>query len=176
MQTSEPLTIFLVDDDPLFITSLKDQIKKMFKSETVIQTFSTGEECLQNLDKHPDIIILDYFLNSTIPDAMNGLRVLKKIIQLKPETKVIMLSGQENMEIAVNLIKYGAYDYIIKNDNVFLRTKLIVNNAASGIQVSKELKKTKLMIRIVTGIIIAVIVVIIVIQIFYPALFLRGGR
>ena len=174
MKTSEALSIFLVDDDQLFITSLKDQVSKMFKFKTTIQTFATGEECLKHFEHPPNIIILDYFLNSNYPDAMNGSQVLKKILTKNPETKVIMLSAQDKIEIAVDLIKYGAYDYVIKNDTVFLRTKLVINNAANAISVSKELKNYKSMVRIVLGIIIGVVIASIAVQLFFPNLFTKG--
>lgn len=173
MKTSEPLSIFLVDDDELFMTSLKDQVKKMFKFETKIQTFSTGEGCLNNFQTPPDVIILDYFLNSNYPDAMNGLKVLKKIMEINPETKVIMLSAQDKMEVAVNLIKFGAYDYILKDDKVFLRLKFVVNNAVSALKVAKELKNYKLMGRIAIGIFAGMILTCAIIQLFFPNIFMR---
>lgn len=174
MKTSKTLSIFLVDDDELFITSLKDQVKKMFKFEINIQTFSTGEGCLNNFQNPPDIIILDYFLNSNNPDAMDGLKVLKKIMEINPETKVIMLSAQDKMEVAVNLIRFGAYDYIIKNDNVFNRIKLVVSNAANAIKVAKELKNYKLMGKLVMGIFGGLIIACALIQLFFPEIFLKG--
>lgn len=174
MKTSEPLSIFIVDDDELFITSLKDLVKKMFKSEINIQTFSTGEGCLNNFQNPPDLIILDYFLNSNFPDAMNGLKVLKKIKERSPETKVIMLSAQDKMEVAVKLIQFGAYDYIIKDDKLFVRTKLVVSNAANEIKVAKELKSYKLMIKIAIGIFVGMILVCLLTQLFFPEIFLKG--
>lgn len=174
MKSSESLSIFLVDDDQLFTTTLKDQVSKMFKFKTTIQTFSTGEECLKHFDKAPNIVILDYFLNSNSINAMNGLEVLKKILIKSPETKVIMLSGQDKMEIAVNLIKYGAHDYIIKNENVFLRTKLVIMNAANAISVSKELKSYKFAVRVAVGIITGVILGCIGVQLFFPNIFMKG--
>lgn len=171
MKISEPLSIFLVDDDQLFITALKDQVKKMFKFETNIQTFLTGEECLKSFKSPPKIVILDYFLNSNYQYAMNGLQVLKKIKDVSPETKVIMLSAQDKMEIAVKLIKLGAYDYIIKNDQVFLRTKFVLSNAANTISVAKEFKNYKLMVKIVLGTIATIIIACVVIQILAPTFF-----
>jgi two-component system, OmpR family, response regulator len=64
MKNSTELSVFLVDDDKMFLTSLAHQLKTMFKSKTKIQAFTTGEECLKHLNENPDIIILDYYLNS----------------------------------------------------------------------------------------------------------------
>ncbi len=174
MKPTAPLSIYVVDDDKLFTTSLTGEVKKMFKKETNVQSFSTGEECLKHFEQPPNIMILDYFLNSSYPEAMNGLEVLKKVMAVSPDTKVIMLSSQDKIEIAVNLIKYGAYDYIIKNDRIFLRTKMVVNNAAHSISVSEELKSVKLMTRMVSAIVGGVIVICIMIQLFFPTLFTKG--
>jgi two-component system OmpR family response regulator len=170
MKTSSELSVFLVDDDKLFLTSLTHQLKTMFKSKTKIMAFTTGEECLKHLEERPDIIILDYYLNSKFKDAMNGLEILKKIVHANPESKVIMLSAQEKMEVAVDAIKHGAYDYIIKNDNVYLRTKLSIINAAGAISITKELKNFKFLIRVVLALIILIIGGCILLQIYYPEL------
>jgi len=149
MRTTGNLSVFLVDDDKLFTTSLSYELKEMFKQKISIQTFATGEECMKHYEHPPDIIILDYFLNSRYPDAMNGLQVLMRIMQVNPGAKVIMLSGQDKIEVAVDAIKNGAYDYIVKNDNVFLRLKFAILNAAESIAVTRNLRNYKLWTRIV---------------------------
>jgi ActR/RegA family two-component response regulator len=101
---------------------------------------------------------------------MNGLEILKKIMHVRPETKIIILSGQEKMEVAVDTIKHGAYDYIVKNDNVFLRTKLSIINATSALSVSKELKNFKFLVKVVVALILLIITGCIILQMYYPEL------
>lgn len=167
MQRSKELTVFLVDDDKMFSTSLIHQLKGMF-SGAHIKYFATGEEFLKQLTKNPAIIILDYYLDSKYKDAMNGLEVLKRIMNESPGSKVIMLSSQEKMEIAVDTIKHGAYDYIVKNDNVYLRTKLSIINASNALSVSKELKSFKSLIKIVAGLILLIIAGCLMLQKYHP--------
>ena len=81
-----------------------------------LSTFSTGELSLQGLINEPDLVVLDYHLDSVNPTAMNGLQVLKKLKLRFPFVPVIFLSGQEKAELAYNTIKYGAWDYILKNE------------------------------------------------------------
>lgn len=168
MQSLANMPLFLVDDDKMFITSLSHQLKGMFKPETEIRAFYTGEELLKHLKNEPCVIILDYYLNSSYKDAMNGLEILKRIMQLNPEMKVIILSSQDKMEVAVDTIKHGAYDYIVKNDNVFLRTRLSVINAMNAIAVSKELKNFKSTVKIVAVLILLVITGCLLLQHYYP--------
>ena len=77
MLDEKKIKLFLVDDDALFLKSL--QIEFMESANFEIQTFSTGELCLENLNQNPDIIILDYHLDGINKGVMNGLDVLDKI-------------------------------------------------------------------------------------------------
>src|SRR5438552_2865427 len=106
------IPIFIVDDDKSYLYSLGFHLKKDIKCK--IYCYETGEDCLKNIYLNPSIIILDYFLNSENKNAINGLEVLKKIKKLKPETYVVMLSGQETLQIATNSLKSGAFTYVIK--------------------------------------------------------------
>ena len=123
---TRPTTIFIVDDDPFQLDLLSDHLSKM--SHYKISTFATGEECLKNMDKNPDVIFLDYYLNSVVKDAMDGLDVLQEIKRVKPDTDVIMLSGQDKIEVAVEVMKYGAFDYIVKGESSFYRAEKAVFN------------------------------------------------
>ena len=118
--------IFLVDDEPIQNEMLKDYISERFQYK--IKTFESGEDALKNMDLNPEIIVLDFHLNAHLPDAQNGVEVLKKIKELHPATQVIMLSGQDKLEVAVDSMKYGAYDYVIKGETAFSRTENILNN------------------------------------------------
>jgi two-component system, OmpR family, response regulator len=84
--------IFIVDDDMLLATMLADHLRSIFRHQ--VMTFSTGEECLSRLKERPDLMILDYHLNSVENDAADGLRILEKIKKQDVHVHVIMLSSQ----------------------------------------------------------------------------------
>lgn len=116
--------IFIVDDDQ-FINTL---IMKRFTAEGYkVEAFTYGEECIKALSKNPDAIILDYYFISNDQKVMNGMEVLDKIKELKPETSVIMLSGQEKGEIVLELARKGINDYIIKDNNLIENLKSALN-------------------------------------------------
>ena len=71
------IKIFLVDDDAVFLKTL--EIEFMQHGDFAIETFSSGELCMNNLSKNPDVIILDYHLDGINENAMNGLDTLSKI-------------------------------------------------------------------------------------------------
>lgn len=118
--------IFLVDDEPIQNEMLKDYISERFRYQ--IKTYESGESALQDMHLSPEIMVLDFHLNSHLPDAQNGVEVLKKVKELHPETQVIMLSGQDKLEVTIDSMKHGAYDYVIKGETAFSRMENILNN------------------------------------------------
>jgi len=102
--------IFIVEDDEFYGEMLKHQLQK--NPDYEVELFLNGEDCIKNLHKQPSAISLDY----SLPDY-TGYEVIKKIKEFNPETPVIIVSGQEDISTAVELLKEGAYDYIIKNED-----------------------------------------------------------
>ena len=109
------LSLFVVEDD-IFYSKLV-QIKLEEKGYKNIKVFHNGEEVVALLKKeNPDCIVLDHILSN---DGLNGKDVLNYANYNNPYTNVIILSGQEDVEVAASMMKQGAYDYIIKNDMAF---------------------------------------------------------
>lgn len=107
--------IFIVDDDP-FINMLV--VKRFTSAGYRLEAYLYGEDCINALNKNPDLIILDYYFVNNDHKVMNGMEVFDKIKQLKPDTPVIMLSGQDKGEIVLELARKGIDDYIIKDNNL----------------------------------------------------------
>ena len=118
--------VFLVDDEPIQNEMLKDHISSRYQFK--LKTYDSGESMIQDLNLNPKIIVLDFHLNSHLPNAQNGVEVLKKIKELNPQTQVIMLSGQDKLDVAVESMKHGAYDYVIKGETAFSRMENILDN------------------------------------------------
>jgi two-component system OmpR family response regulator len=119
MMDENKILLFLVDDDELFLKSL--EIEFTDNTESVIKTFPTGELCLENISQNPDVIILDYYLNSIDRNAINGLETLDRIKTANQAIPVVMLSSQDKIEVAVNCMKHQAFDYIVKSETAFIR-------------------------------------------------------
>jgi len=120
----EKIKIFLVDDDALFLKNLEIEFKQHADFE--IETYATGELCLQNLYHHPDVIILDYHLDGIETNAINGLQTLDKIKIFNPDIPVIMLSSQDKIDVAINCMHHRAFDYVVKSETAFVRLQKII--------------------------------------------------
>jgi DNA-binding NtrC family response regulator len=118
--------IFLVDDEPIQNEMLKDHISSRFTYQ--LKTYENGEDAIRDLNLNPAIVVLDFHLNSHLANAQNGVEVLKKIKEQRPNTEVIMLSGQDRIDVAIDSMKHGAYDYVIKGETAFSRIENILNN------------------------------------------------
>lgn len=136
MESHVPIRIFAVEDDPVytkFLTYVFD-----LNPEIEVTFFADGGSCLSQLHLLPNIITLDY----TLPD-MSGDEVLKTIRQTDADIQVIIISGQEDISTAVDLLKLGAYDYIAKNDDTKDRLLMSINNARRNISLLNEITALK---------------------------------
>ena len=114
------MNIIILDDDVFFGNLVKNfLINQDYQS---VQLFHVEEECLQNIGSAPTLLILDHHLAKS-----TGLDVMAKLKTRNSQTKVIYLSGQEYMHIAIKALRSGAVDYIEKNRNSFFQLKLLID-------------------------------------------------
>jgi two-component system OmpR family response regulator len=131
------IKLFLVDDDAVFLKSL--EIEFLEHADFVIETYATGELCMENLSHNPDVIILDYFLDGIDKNAMNGLATLDKIKAYNQDIPVVMLSSQDKIDVAVNCMHHRAFDYVVKSETAFTRLQKIITTIFSYQKMQKTL-------------------------------------
>lgn len=132
----ENLKIFIVEDDKWYGELLEYVIK--LNPEHEIEKFSLGKDCIDNLYKKPDVVTLDYSL-----EDMNGVEVLEAIKDFDPSINVIVISGQEDVSTAVSLLKLGAYDYIVKDDDAKDRLWNSLKNIKEKLSLKAEIEELK---------------------------------
>lgn len=137
MNIKNKIKLFLVDDDVMFLKSL--EIDFLQRADFDIETFVTGELCVENLSHKPDIIILDYLLDGVDKNAMNGIETLDKIKDFNPDIPVIILSAQDKIEVAVNCMHHKATDYVVKSETAFMRLQKIITTIMRFNKLEKEL-------------------------------------
>ena len=150
--------IFIVDDDPVQAMMLSDHLSKY--SYLNVHTYLTGEDCMKNLEiLKPQIIFLDYYFDKVSNTSMNGLDILKEIRNNFPDVDVVMFSGQDKIEVAVNTMKYGAFDYIVKSESAFHRAENVIFNIIRKLKLERSAALYK-RLTIVFGIALAAVIVI----------------
>lgn len=142
MKSNSSFSVFLVDDDPFFLNVCEQYILNSHCSE--ITKFQSGPDFLNNLSQLPDLVLLDYQM-----DTMNGIETLKKIKRFNPDAMVVFISGQENIDIAVNALKYGAFDYLIKNQVNEEKIKMILDKAKALKEILSKKNKKGLLRRLI---------------------------
>lgn len=136
MYDKEPVKIFVVEDDQAYTKFIKYVLG--LNPDYEVEFFTTGKECLNNLHKNPSVITLDY----SLPD-MAGQQVLEQIKSFDPNINVIIVSAQEKIGTAVELLKSGAFDYITKDQDTKERLLNSVNNARNKHSLIKEIDHLK---------------------------------
>ncbi|MCF6405818.1 sigma-54 dependent transcriptional regulator [Chitinophaga filiformis] len=134
--------IFIVEDDKWYGGLLQHYLSQNPDYEVTL--IGSGKECLAQLHRKPDLVTIDFGL----PD-MNGEELYKKIKQAQPNLPVIIISAQERITTAVDLLKMGAEDYLVKDDNtqqllwkaiIRLREKLSLKNEISELKAELKTK------------------------------------
>jgi len=133
MKSNSEFSIFFVDDDPFFLSVCEQYLINLGYSN--ITKFGSSVDFLNRLEQQPDLVLLDYCM-----DSLNGIETLKKIKRFNPNALVVFISGQENIDIAVNALKYGAFDYLIKSQ---VSEEKIKNVLEKGIALKSILAKNE---------------------------------
>jgi DNA-binding NtrC family response regulator len=108
MKTTLQKKIFIVDDDPFWNRKMTHTLTNLGYSNIV--SFESGEDCISNLHLNPVIIFLDYQMK-----AVDGLEVLRKAKQYFPSIDIIFCTANEDMGLAINAMKQGSFDFLIKH-------------------------------------------------------------
>lgn len=125
----ETYRIFIVDDDPWYGEILAYHLS--LNPDHQVTRFASGKACLASLHQKPHLITIDY----SMPD-MNGAELFKQIKAQHPDIPVIVISGQDDVSTAIEMLKLGVSDYLVKDDH----TKDLLWNAILRIRENQQLK------------------------------------
>lgn len=151
---SQKLKVFIVEDKEIWAISLQEKLGPNYE----YSIYPSGEECIANLSKQPDIVILDFDLEG----QMNGLDTLKQIKKRFPNTYVIMFTAQESVQTAVELFENGVFDYVVKSENAALRVKHHIKRILEIESHKKQVIELKLTVQkwqIAIGIVVSVLLI-----------------
>jgi len=137
MMQKNKIKLFLVDDDAVYLKLL--EIEFLENTDFDIETYSTGENCLRNISRNPDLIILDYYLDGVDKTAMNGIDTLDKIKAVNPDIPVVMLSSQDKIDVAISCMHHKAFDYVVKSETAFLRLQKTIGTIFHTRKIEKTL-------------------------------------
>ena len=127
--------VFIVDDEQSIAKLLSFWVKDKWGYE--VEIFSNSESMLKKINSKPDLILLDIML-----PGLDGIETLRRVKQIDEHLPVIMLSAQGRIDVAVDSIKYGAYDYFSKPIDQ-QKLELALKNAIRNYDLVKEIQNLK---------------------------------
>lgn len=120
---NEPLTVFIVDDDEYFNNILQSYVRKIgqeIHQPMEASGFLNGSDCLKEIKKDPDYVILDFYLDENNDITLTGYDVLEKIKKYNPDIKVIVISQMHEWEnFKEEFRRFGASDFLKKDDDLY---------------------------------------------------------
>lgn len=131
--TGKTLSIYILDDDAIFCKVLSHYIS--LNPDYSVKTFTDAGSFTASLNQKPDIVTIDYML----PGSSGG-TLIQQVRDLSPETKIIIISGQQDIQVAIDLFKKGAHDYIMKDKDTQQRLWMSIQNIRETISLKKEVE------------------------------------
>lgn len=125
---SKKKLVFVVDDDSFILNLVQ---KRFDGDEMSIITFSYGEECLEQLARNPELIILDYLFYKKDEEVIGGMEIFTRIMEYNKDIPVIMLSGQDKGDVVLELARKGIEDYVIKDESLIDNLKIAIEDVFS---------------------------------------------
>ena len=135
MKSNNKIKIFLVDDDIVYLKPL--EIRFSENTGFKIESYPSGELCLEKLGWNPDLILLDYNLDLFEKNALNGLQTLDRIKTFNSDIPVVMLSAQDKIEVAINCMCHRATDYVVKSEAAFSHLQQIISDICKTRQLGR---------------------------------------
>lgn len=133
------MTIFIIDDDPGDITLLRRKLEEIETWEVELLTFSDTEAAQRELrHREPDVVFLDYMLG-----AQTGLDILRKLQESHSCCPIIMLTGKGNEEVAVEAMRLGAADYLVKDSVLTGNLERAILNAVQKHKLQQQIEKQR---------------------------------
>lgn len=173
MNSKNKINIFIVEDNKVFTLALKADIETEFANKSItIYSFETGEKCMEKFKEiKPQLVILDFHLNTEYPDAADGIKVLDWIKKQNKETNVIMLTSNDNLDIAIKSFKHGASDYVVKTETQFKKINFSLLNIFKIMKARREAEKYKFGVIALIFCLVGLIGVALIVQMLFPTLF-----
>ena len=143
--------VFIVEDNEMHSMMIDYLLSK--ENTFQIHRFSSGEACLKKLNMNPDIIILDYGL-----PGINGMETFLQIKKYDSGIPVIVVTENRNMQLAQEFLNAGAYEYILKENNAFMRLNTVIDSLFRSLSEKEYQYRSRITLMLVGGFVMVIII------------------
>ena len=161
MQNTRNPLIFVVIESPIYNNLVVGFLKS--RKYNNVMSFNRGQESLEHLKLNPDIFVCSYGM-----EDLNGMELMRKVKAELPDTDFFFLSGQNDVEVAVNIVKHGAADYIVKNDKALAKLARSIDQTVNTVKSVKVKKGFKIGVIGFFIILFVIIMIILSLAVFFP--------
>jgi DNA-binding NtrC family response regulator len=136
MQTPEVINLLFVDDDTSYIAVAQQILSKYQGKKFNVSWRQDGKGAIEELEKGPhfDMILIDYYL-----PEVNGLDVTKVIRERHIDVPIIFLTSNRDFRLAIEAMKYGVQDYVVKDEAVDSVLPRTIVNILERVQLKRQI-------------------------------------
>jgi DNA-binding response OmpR family regulator len=137
METPETITLLVIDDDASYFALAQHHFSKYQGRKFVLLWKQDGKSAVEELERNKDIdiILIDYYL-----PEVNGLDVTRAIREKKIDLPIIFLTSSRDFRLAIEVMKYGVEDYLVKDEAVDTVLPRTVVNVLERLLLKKKIE------------------------------------
>jgi DNA-binding NtrC family response regulator len=173
---SNKFRITLLDDDKIATATMKRRLQKdlaeAFKGkEFEFQVFHEPDKAFMDSMEttSPEFLLLDYHIVLANGKEVLGINVLKKMQKEYPATNVIMLTSEDRLETAINLMREGAYDFVLKSESAIVNLVKAIGRKVSLFNMEHNARRNRIFIKMLISVWILTMVALLVVATLFPA-------
>jgi DNA-binding NtrC family response regulator len=144
MEKNNATTIFVVEDNEMFAETLTMSLESQ---GYIVHAFPSGEHMISFWEEDPDVILLDYYIESAQGVALRGDKILRFIRRISKSLPVAVLTSNTDIDQATSLLKEGAVDFIVKDENFLTNLNKTLQQILETKKLRQEITQNKLNVK-----------------------------
>lgn len=165
----KPFSIFLLEDNQLYLQGISSHIKNNLGPNIQLKSFSKSGNFLKSLRKQPEIAVVDYHLDEQ--SEVEGIKLIKELKKNSPKTKIIVLTGENKIDTAIQCLSLGVTDYIVKENQAIDKVSKEIKNLMNATLLNIENRPYEITLKTIKAILISVGIAVIAAKLLLPDLF-----
>ena len=169
MAAKSARSVFIVGPEGEFSRDLELGLTENINNPLTFEHYTSGEACINQLNKKPDIILMALHFDKN-PKSKNGLDYLRKIKRKGNRAEVVIISYEDNVDLAVDVMSSGAFYYVVQNEGAIMKMTLVMSKLLKYIKALEDKRFQKRMTNGLIALAVVAIAAIILTQLVFPEL------
>lgn len=166
---NKPFSVFLLEDNTMYRKGVYHYMKQTFGPNIKVSAFEKSDNFMNALRSKPEVVVVDYHLDER--SQIEGTQLIQEVRAHSPNTKIIVLSGEDSKDTIAECIGLGINDYVLKRENAIDKVASDISKVMYQMLEMIEKKQYKTMLATVAVVVVAMLSTVLTLKQVSPQLF-----